>query len=150
MLEQTKVYKLIRRLEQLKSIDVLDIVIDKSITEAMEQYNREQLQRGEKSDGDILPDYSETSVNVYGKPAGPIRLYETGEFYDSITALALDNVIRFVSQPFKQDPLTGRITNLEERYGQEIIGLTNENLEKIRRQVKTKIVAYVKRILHEN
>ncbi len=150
MLEQTKVWKLIQRLQQLKSIDVLDVVIDRAILDSMEQYNKDQLQQGERSDGSSLPDYSETSVNVYGKPPGPIKLFETGDFYDSITTIALDNVIRFVSQPFKQDPLTGNITNLEEKYRPEIIGLTDENLEKIRAKVKIKIIKYVKKLLYDN
>lgn len=148
MLEQTRLWKVLETLKSFERLDILDKVIDKGVLDAMERLNREQLSRGERADGTILPDYSETSVNVYGKPRGAIKLFDTGEFYESITTIALDNVIRFVSNPFKQDALTGDITNLEEKYRPEIIGLNEESLEKIRKDVKIKIIAYVKRVLN--
>src|SRR5690242_18820939 len=43
--------------------------------------NTDQLFQGKQADGGFLPDYSERSVTVFGKPPGPMRLFETGAFY---------------------------------------------------------------------
>jgi hypothetical protein len=147
MLEQTRYYQLIQRLYELRNIDVLDRVVDESIKFAMAELNREQLMDGERSDGTSLPDYSPTSVNVYGKPSGPIKLFDTGAFQESIIVIASENAYRFLSSPLKRDEMTGRITNLKEKYGEEIIGLGKEGLDEIRQKVKTKIVEYVNSLL---
>lgn len=46
-----------------------------------------QLQHGINADGETLPDYSETSVNVYGKRPGPFTLKDSGEFYESFEVI---------------------------------------------------------------
>lgn len=45
------------------------------------QYNTDQIFSGHTVDGAELPPYSETSINVFGKPSGPWRLYEDGDFF---------------------------------------------------------------------
>jgi hypothetical protein len=48
------------------------------------ELNREQMQRGERVDGTSLPPYSNRSVSVFGKPAGAIKLFDTGDYYKAI------------------------------------------------------------------
>lgn len=146
MLEQTRLWVLIEKLQRLQSIDILDKVIDREILNAIAQLNKEQLQEGERADGSSLPDYSAVSVEVYGKPRGAMTLKDTGDFYESFAPIVLDRVIKIVSQPYKEDAITGEITNLEEVYNP--LGLQDENLEKIRNKVKTKIIEYIKELLH--
>ena len=78
---------------------------------------------GERADGTILPDYSETSVNFYGKRPGPIQLKDTGHFYASFVVLAERNGILIVADDvfIYDEPLA-------QKYGAEIIGLTKENI----------------------
>ncbi len=78
---------------------------------------------GKRADGTILPDYSETSVNFYGKRAGPIQLKDTGHFYQSFVVLAEKNGILIVADDvfIYDEPLA-------DKYGAEIIGLTKENM----------------------
>lgn len=147
MLEQTRYYQLIQRLYELRNVDILDKVVDASIKFAMAELNREQLMEGERADGLSLPDYSPTSVNIYGKDPGPIKLLDTGAFHDSIIVIAADNAYRFLSSPLKRDEITGRITNLKEKYGDEIIGLGKDGLDEIRQKVKIKIVEHVNKLL---
>lgn len=95
----------------------------------------EQLfNEGIKSDGDYLPDYSDTSVNLYGKPNGHIRLYDTGEFFESFRILVFGEDAEIVADTRKED------TDLAERYGKAIIGLTNES-----KDILTKIILQVLR-----
>ena len=84
----------------------------------------EQLfKKGKRADGTILDDYSETSVNFYGKRAGPIQLKDTGHFYQSFIVLAETNAIIIFA-----DDVYNYKEPLADKYGAEIIGLTKENI----------------------
>lgn len=76
--------------------------------------NREQLLEGRRADGTVMPDYSYASVKYYGKPAGPIMLFDTGEFHSSmkLDVGATDTEVLAVDK-----------YGLEERFGDEIYGL---------------------------
>lgn len=50
--------------------------------ESISELNRGQLRDG-KTATRTLPEYSQTSVMVYGKEPGLIKLYDTGSFYNS-------------------------------------------------------------------
>jgi hypothetical protein len=150
MLQKTKYWKTLHALHKLSYEGVMDKVIDDSILFRIAEYNREQLREGKRSDGSDLPDYSDTSVFVYGKEAGPIKLFDTGFFYESIEAVVVGDVIAILSNPIKRDEITGKITNLKERYEPEIIGISEENLNKVRVQVKTKIVQYIQALLRSS
>ena len=80
-----------------------------------------QLQRGEKGDGSKLPDYSETSVHKFGKPAGPIRLYDTGAFYKGMTLEVTAKDFEIIDT----DSKTGKLT---ERFGDNILQLNDKSL----------------------
>ena len=88
--------------------------------EVIADMNTDQLWEGKRSDGVTLPDYSPVSVAVYGKPPGPIKLYDTGKFYRGIEAVAGRDQVDIIGN----DSITAE---LEQRYGGEIIGLTEEN-----------------------
>lgn len=150
MLENTRYYRIIKNLAKLNENDVLDRAIDERVLWNIAEFNREQLEKGERSDGSHLPDYSKTSVEMYGKTPGPIKLYDTGEFYKSIEAKVVNDVIAILSSPLKKDIVTGSITNLKEEYDKEIIGINDENLRKIRTQVKKNIVKYLYEILRKS
>ena len=86
----------------------------------VEDLNIAQLQMGMRSDGVFLPDYSVRSVVEFGKPPGPIRLFDTGAFYRGITLVA--------SREFAD--LEGRdskTNELQSDYGDRIIGLSEDN-----------------------
>lgn len=82
---------------------------------SISELNRKQLQQGKYKEGNSLPDYSRTSVEVFGKPQGAIKLYDTGTFYKSIKN---DVGSEFV-ETIADDP-----NNLIERYNQgNVLGL---------------------------
>ena len=78
---------------------------------------------GKRADGTILDPYSETSVNFYGKRAGPIQLKDTGHFYASFIVLADRKAIVIFA-----DDVYNYKEPLADKYGAEIIGLTKENM----------------------
>ena len=94
-----------------------------SISKTSEKFvelNREQLQFGKRADGSFMPPYSRTSVIVFGKPSGPIRLYDTGAFQKSFKLDVSSSGVKVVAND---------IHGLEERYSDEIYGLGNTQQE---------------------
>ena len=87
---------------------------------------------GIDSEGVSLGDYSPVSVQKYGKPEGHIRLYDTGEFYESFKVVVNGINAEITAKTQKED------VDLAEEYGKQIIGLTNESKE-----VLTKVIIKV-------
>lgn len=90
-----------------------------------EDLNIEQLEEGERSDGTSLPNYSPTSVAVYGKQPGPMTLRDTGAFHKSIKLKANANEADLYATDQKTE-------YLKDTYGEEIIGLSEESLEELK------------------
>jgi len=88
----------------------------------IEDFNTEQLSLGMRSDGVALPDYSETSIKVFGKPRGRIKLYDTGDYYHSIEAFVQNNKLILHASDWKD-------VKLQKRFGAKILGLTEENIK---------------------
>lgn len=86
----------------------------------LKKLNQGQLSIGQKSDGHYLPDYSTASVVHFGKPAGPIRLYDTGAFWEGIQVEARSDGFKFTDSDSKTSMLT-------KRYGRDILGLSPDS-----------------------
>jgi hypothetical protein len=94
------------------------------IKPAVEDANIAQLDKGERADGTMLPNYSFVSVGVYGKKPGPMNLHDTGEFWRGITLEVYDDSIELVGRDIKTQML-------QLRYGDEILGLSEESQDSI-------------------
>jgi hypothetical protein len=68
---------------------------------------RVQLSQGLKADGTYQPDYSPVSVSKYGKPPGPIKLYDIGSYYGGLKIEVSGVTIRYLSTDEKNDYLEG-------------------------------------------
>lgn len=100
-----------------------------SISKTSGQYvelNQEQLSHGKRADGTKLPDYSPVSVKKFGKPAGPIMLYDTGDFYESFKLDVSSSNLQIVAADKY---------GLEKEYGKEIYGLGDTNQEYYNREI---------------
>lgn len=117
--------ELIERLREYKE-DLIEMTVEilNDNASLIEDLNIAQLQRGERSDGEILPDYSPVSVMKYGKPPGPIKLFDTGAFYRGIIARANPRALDMDNTDSKR----GKLAN---KYGDEIIGLQDESVERL-------------------
>lgn len=104
--------------------ELLAIVNDNETTAT--NLNTDQLFQGEDSRGDKLPDYSATSVNVFGKPSGPIRLFDTGDFYRGFFVHADKFPVVFDSRDSKRDELA-------KNFGNDIFGLQKQNIKELAR-----------------
>lgn len=109
---------LLEILEKIQDIDV-DQAATRAIQnthEAGEDAQRQQLAQGLRSDGTFMPEYSFRSVFQYGKEPGPIKLYDTGDFYRGIR-------IDVRGDLFIADSLDRKYPMLRARYGDDITGL---------------------------
>lgn len=114
---------------------------------AIELITDKQLFEGINAQGDELPEYSVTSVVVFGKPPGNWRLFETGEFYNSITMDASGFPVIFESTDPKRDDI---FTHLDAKGSDpdEVLGLTRENLRELARTyLREKTAGYFRRLL---
>lgn len=85
----------------------------------LEDMNIAQLQRGERVDGSIQDDYSPVSVFKYGKPPGPIRLFDTGAFYRGINLEIFTRSFEMIGRDIKTDFLE------RGRFG-DVVGFTED------------------------
>lgn len=109
---------------------VFEILSDRAIIKQIEQWNKEQLLEGKNSLdvklSDIGGGYSNFTLSLNPeKVRDRVNLLDTGEFHDSIT-VTVDKDLLFSANPFKTDS-RGYTTNLYTRWGEEIIGLNEEN-----------------------
>ena len=95
--------------------------------------------------GNSLGNYSQTSVEVFGKRAGHITLKDTSDFYNSFVVLVKKDSFVIRANTFKQGE-TGTV-DLTDRFGDKIIGLTKENIAIVSYLIMINIVKYVKKHL---
>jgi hypothetical protein len=93
----------------------------------------EQLSRGERGDGELLPEYSPTSVFKYGKPPGPMILKDQGDFWQAVTVEVDDTGFRIVNNDWKAPKLA--LT-----YGREIIEIQTGSFTEIKSDILTPVI----------
>jgi len=95
----SKLRNLAGRFKTLNINTMLDSAIMQTEKE-LTDLNKNQLKQGQDSNGSALPYYSQVSIDVYGKSAGPWTLHDTFSFYngffanikrDSISIFSTDN-----------------------------------------------------------
>lgn len=127
------------RQELLKSLKRNESVAVNMITD--------QLWSGELGDGTQMPPYSPTSVAKFGKPAGPWRLYDQGDYYKGIFMEAAKFPVMFDNR----DPKTGKIAEMLEAKGgnaDEILTINSSNKDDLARNyILTDLQNYLRSII---
>lgn len=116
---------------------------DESVMESEGQItdlNREQLDIGLMADGNSLPDYSQTSIDKFGKQPGPIRLYDTGDFWKGFYIDSGADAFDIRSTDEKE-------TMLVDNYSSEIFGLVANQRQRLAEIIKPLIVNKIKNYL---
>lgn len=99
--------------------------------------------------GEIIGTYSTyTEMLNPEKQAGtPYTLYDTGEFYRSMSIAILELAIEIDADPIKTDEF-GQTTDLFAEYGDGIIGLTDESKEKLVEELIIRYQNETSKLLH--
>lgn len=104
-------------LDKVEKMDVdllMQIAMEETATTAV-RVQQDQLFQGLRSDETYLPDYAPSSVRA-GKPPGPIRLYDKGDFYKGFLLDVRNDIFIMGNADYKYPML--RI-----RYNENIVGL---------------------------
>lgn len=124
-------------LNRIEAIDT-DKIAEEAVQESaglMADLNAEQINTGLKADGSEMPDYSFRSVFQYGKPAGPIRLRDKGDWQTGLYVKVEGSTVEFASSDPKDQML-------RQRYGEDIEGLSEKyKAEAIREGVQPAFTA---------
>lgn len=109
----------------------------------------DQLRKqGIDEDGDVIGEYSEITEMINPeKVAGThYTLFDTGEFYESMKIVVLNDSIVIEADANKVNE-DGETENLFEKYGEGIIGLTTENKQRLAIEVTRRFRIELERIL---
>ena len=124
---------------------IREILSDRAILKWIEEKNRKQLKEGLNSKdvklSDIGGEYSAITLDINPeKVADKVDLFDTGKFYESIIAQAnLVDFVEITANPIKVEE-SGQRVNLYNRWGKDIIGLNEENLQELIEIVKDKLI----------
>jgi hypothetical protein len=124
VLDHNKIWLRVFKKKQLRTF-ILDLV------------RQDQLfDKGIDEDGDVIGEYSEyTEMINPEKVAGThYTLKDTGEFFDSFYIDVFSSYFEINANPIKTDE-DGDTTNLFFQYGEGIMGLTNESMDKLSREI---------------
>lgn len=101
------------------------------------------MEKGVDEDGKVIGTYSWATQNIYNssKIEGEhYTLFDTGDFYKSMVILLGTNYFEIDADPIKEN------ANLFTKYGEGIIGLTEESLEKLRVETKRRYQLEIERL----
>lgn len=154
--EDTDIWKLATRITQLDEDELFLEANDQEVLDEMEEMNRRQLIQGQNSEGELISsvggEYSDTTMELAaleGRPKASksiVNLFDVGDYHASIQADVDKTGHEITSDPIKVDPLNGTTTNLLERYGPEVEGLTEENMDQlIEKKIHPKYVAAIEK-----
>jgi hypothetical protein len=119
-------------------ISILNTTSVKELVVEMEQ-NR-LFNTGKDSEGDSLGGYSPFTVLIKqekGQRTDHITLRDTGEFYESFTFHATGTDLVFDANPVKED------NNLFDDFGIDILGLTEEDTERLIERIYIELRHYL-------
>ncbi len=125
---------------------------DRSIMDLIVKLNTEnQLFKGIRSDGtEITPPYTGYTISIKtekNQPTDRVTLKDTGDFYESFVAYVDGSKdIIITSNPIKVDEF-GFTTNLIEKYGDKIEGLTEESKVILNSKLIVPIEKYIKEVI---
>jgi hypothetical protein len=108
----------------------------------IEDQQRGQLLEGKDAGGqEIQPEYKPITKRIKarkGQPTDRVTLKDTGKFHKATKAIIL-------SDRFELDSLDSKRTKLTEKYGEEIFGLTDQNIVILREKLKEPIAEILRK-----
>ncbi len=128
-----------------------EIFKDKTLhTFILDLITEDQLfKKGVDEDGNVIGEYSIRTQEISGgeKMAGThYTLKDTGAFFDSFTLDVYPDYFEINANPIKIND-EGEKTNLFFKYGEGIIGLTQESLEKLGQEIILRFEGRVRQVL---
>ena len=146
---QSKLHELLRKhIQMSEAVAWLQVFDTATKRQVLDWIRKDQLtNKGVDADGKVIGYYSQvTEMITRGKKQAGAHytLDDTGAFYRSMYVTVLRNALEIDANGDKGEE------NLFEKYGQKIIGLTDESMAKLREVVKERYIIIAKKILFGN
>ena len=148
--------KLVSILHQMRSLDsklmyakIMSNPVTKNIV--LDFIRLDQLyKKGVDENDKIIGLYSAYTehINPEKKAGTPYTLLDTGAFYGSMNIEISGMNLIINADPIKVD-FKGKKTDLFKKYGEEIIGLNKESMEKLKALLKVKFQDEIRRLLRD-
>ena len=125
---------------------------DKDVQATIVELNtRKQLyDKGIDSMGKPLhPPYTQMTIDIKiikNLPFDRVTLYDTGYFHSSFYVKPMPGGAEIISDPYKMNE-AGQVTDLRQRYGQDIIGLTEDSKAILAGLMREKMQILLKQML---
>lgn len=138
-------------IEIAEKIDMSAIINDavKQKEFAITQLNTENqlYEKGiDEGKSKLKPSYAKSTIAIKNRkhqPTDRVTLRDTGKFYKAWTIFYERDQITLMAKPMILNRNFDLVAHLEHRYGQKIIGLTPENIEKLRKLVLPLIITKI-------
>lgn len=148
---QTELGPLLKRYNSLYNRDIfVKVMRDKTLQEfILDLVRQDQLfEQGIDEDGQVIGYYSEftESINPEKVAGTHYTLKDSGEFFDSFYIDVFPTYFEINANPIKTND-QGEQENLFYKYGEGIMGLTNESLEKLGQEILRRYLREVKKYL---
>ena len=142
----TKLDKMLDRGERLSDLEAWFSTFTPTVKNKIIRWIQEDqlTNQGIGADGEVIGYYSYTTELISGgekQQGDPYTLDDTGAFYQSMFVVVLRDAVVTEADPIKGND------NLFEKYGQNIIGLTEGNIVKLQEILKTSYIEYIKETL---
>lgn len=145
MLNRTALYELCQRIKLLKDVDLWLNSFDARTFEQIKDFikNDQLKERGIDATGQVIGTYSENTerMNPQKKAGSHYTLDDTGEFLQSLTIHVFQNYILIDANGDKGE------VNLFDEFGDDIIGLTDENIQKLKVLLIENGLKYARKLL---
>jgi len=154
MILQTRIGQLLKDLQKLDELNMwVKVMSEREINTFVVEKIRLRLQKGEMPDGSLITNqltgdsfYKMITQLTYAEIGRRIEagshytMKHTGEFYDSLKLLEPDaDLVEIFGE--KKD------VNLFEKYGNDLIDLTDENIQELIEKVKEKYLQNIRQLL---
>ena len=130
----------------LNKANIISTVVQSMDSNDIISKNQTQLIKGTKANGEAMPDYKPLTLQIkqeeggFISPSGKIALANTFDFFNAFNVVKTKESAKVSSKDSKR-------AMLEDRYGVDIFGLTEDNEQKIITESEPKYIAKIKKDL---
>ncbi len=92
--------------------------------------------------GDYAPITKDIKLSE-GLPIDRVTLYQDGDFYRSWNFQVNETGFTLSADTIKKDPSTGQVDDLQDRWGSNLVGLTNESIKRLSEELVPEVIRYI-------
>lgn len=141
------IFKFCKNVLRLKTNDIVSISIENVNDKKAIELNQQQLIKGYDSNSNEMPEYSKRTKQIkaetggYISPSGRIALKDEGDFFNDMRVFKEPEFFALTSEDQKTNMLI-------DRYGKDVLGLTEKDSETIIQETRTKTIEEIEKRIY--